>query len=102
TTLDGQTSLLLQTDVLSHKLFLFGVRCIVGVCQPLEKLLRVIARCENAMYESKVSYCRRIDVEDRDAFRLPERNQIQTVKPTNDADHVDVFFSVVRDAVVMG
>src|SRR5436190_19676552 len=53
------------------------------------------------MDNSKISYGRRIDVENSNSFRLPQRNQIETVETTHHANHVNVFLALWRHVFVM-
>src|SRR6185503_16055600 len=64
-------------------------------------MLAVAAADEHTMNDLEVRDRRWVDVEDRDRFGLPERDEIQAVQTADDADHVNVLASLGRDGGVV-
>src|SRR5882762_7382538 len=50
----------------------------------------------------KVSKRRWVDVENGNSLRLPEWNEIKTVQPAHDTNHVDVFLPVRSNTFIVG
>src|SRR5215471_20400641 len=96
-----QASFLFQSNILAHPLFPFGFRRIVAFSEPLQKVVDVPTAGKNLSDEFEISDGCRIDIEDRNSFGFPQRNQIQTIKPTDHANHVDVVTPFGRDGLVM-
>src|SRR2546421_5925289 len=86
-----QISLLFQTDVLSYESFFVRLSRVITISEPRQKVRHVPAGYKHMSDNPKVSKRRRVDVENGNSLRLPERNEIKTVQPAHDTNHVDVF-----------
>src|SRR5262249_43503673 len=66
-----QAPILFQSDILSHPLFLCSLSFIVPFGKPLKKVSNVATGREYATDEFEVGDCRRVNIEDGKAFRVP-------------------------------
>src|SRR5689334_3650418 len=82
-----QRAELLETNVFAHKLLALGFGFVVAVGETLEKMRDVAAGNKDVANELEVSDRGRVDVEDRQALRFPQRDQVQAVEAADNADH---------------
>ncbi len=64
-------------------------------------MLSIATAGQHATNDIEISDRGRIYIEDRDRLRTPERNEIESVKSTDDTDHVNVLTSLRRDRFIV-